>query len=133
MAKGFGDFHLQGYTGPNLALAVDDTTSYDVALHVDYRVFEKLYPLLEFNWRYSIRGGGRLPIDQEGWDLVNLGSTDAGGESVATLAFGARYRVIDTVDVGAVAELPVTSRHDILGWRVTTDLIWRPMGWNALL
>jgi hypothetical protein len=132
LAKGFGNFHLQGYTGPNLALAVDDTTSYDVALHVDYRVFEALYPLLEFNWRYNIRGGGRLAIDQEGWDLVNLGSTDSGGESVATLAFGARYRVIDTVDVGAVGELPVTDRHDILGWRVTTDVIWRPMGWNAI-
>ena len=33
---------------------------------------------------------------------------------------------------GAVAEFPVTERHDILGWRVTTDLIWRPMGWNAI-
>jgi hypothetical protein len=133
VAKGFGDFHVQGYTGPILPISVDDTTQYDVALHFDYRLFERLYPLLEFNWRYNIRGGGRLPIDQEGWDLVNLGSSDSGGESVATLAFGARYRVTDTVDVGAVGELPVTSRHDIFGWRVTTDLIWRPMGWNALL
>jgi hypothetical protein len=132
VAKGFGDFHVQAYTGPNLAISVDDTTSYDLALHFDYRLFEALYPLLEFNWRYNIRGGGRLPIDQEGWDLVNLGSSDSGGESVATLAFGARYRVTDTVDVGAVGELPVTDRHDILGWRVTTDLIWRPMGWNAI-
>jgi len=132
VAKGFGNFHVQGYTGPTLALAVDDSSSYDVALHFDYRVFDSLYPLVEFNWRYGLRGGGRLPIDQEGWDLVNLGSTDSGGESVATLAFGARYRVIDTVDVGAVAEFPVTDRHDILGWRVTTDLIWRPMGWNAI-
>lgn len=132
VAKGFDDFHAQMYTGANLALAVDDTSSYDVALHFDYRLFEKLYPLFEFNWRYGLRGGGRLPIDQEGWDLVNLGSTDAGGESVATVALGARYRVTDTVDVGAVGEFPVTSRNDILDWRVTTDLIWRPMGWNAI-
>lgn len=132
VAKGFGDFHVQGYTGPILALSVDDSHFYDVALHFDYRLFERLYPLFEFNWRYALRGGHRLPIDQEGWDLVNIGSKDAGGESVATVAFGARYRVIDTVDVGAAAEFPVTDRHDILGWRVTTDLIWRPMGWSAL-
>jgi len=132
LAKGFGDFHVQGYTGPILALSVDDSHFYDVALHFDYRLFERFYPLFEFNWRYALRGGHRLPIDQEGWDLVNLGSKDVGGESVATVAFGARYRVVDTVDVGAVAEFPVTDRHDILGWRVTTDLIWRPMGWSAL-
>lgn len=132
VAKGFGDFHMQGYTGPILPLSVEDTTQYDVNLHFDYRFFEQLYPLFEFNWRYNIRGGGRLPIDQEGWDLVNLGSSDSGGESVATVAFGARWRIIDTLDFGAVGELPVTSRHDIFGWRVTTDLIWRPMGWNAI-
>jgi hypothetical protein len=133
IAKGFGDFHLQGYTGPILAIDDGDSSFYDVALHADYRLFERFYPLLEFNWRYGLKGGERLPIDQEGWDLVNLGSTEAGGESVATIAFGARYRIIDTVDVGAVAEFPVTDRHDILGWRVTTDLIWRPMGWNSIL
>lgn len=133
VAKGFGDFHVQGYTGPILALSVDDSHFYDVALHFDYRLFERLYPLFEFNWRYALRGGHRLPIDQEGWDLVNLGSKDAGGESVASVAFGARYRVVDTVDLGAAAEFPVTSRHDILGWRVTTDLIWRPMGWAPIL
>jgi len=131
-AKGFGDFHVQAYTGPVLALSVDDSHFYDLALHFDYRVLERLYPLLEFNWRYGLRGGTRLPVDQEGWDLVNLGSQKAGGESVATLAFGARYRLFDDVDVGAVGELPVTDRHDIFGWRVTTDVIWRPTGWSAI-
>lgn len=132
VAKGFDDFHMQMYTGPNLALAVDDTTSYDVALHFDYRLFERFYPLAEFNWRYNIRGGGRLPIEQEGWDLVNLGSSDSGGESVGTVAWGFRYRVLNDLDFGAVGEMPVTGRRDIFGWRVTTDIIWRPMGWNAI-
>jgi len=133
VAKGFEDFHMQGYTGPGIPISSDDSTFYDVALHFDYRLFERLYPLFEFNWRYTIRGGGRLPIDQEGFDLVNIGSQDAGGNSVGTVAFGARWRVVDDLDLGAVLEVPVTSRHDIFGWRVTTDLIWRPLGWGGLL
>jgi len=133
VAKGFDDFHVQAYTGPGLALTSDDSSYYDLALHFDYRLMERLYPLLEFNWRHTLRGGDRLPIDQEGWDLVNLGSQDAGGESVATIAFGGRWRITDDLDFGAVAEFPVTSRHDILDWRVTTDLIWRPFGWGSLL
>jgi hypothetical protein len=132
-AKGFGDLSLQAYTGPQLALDAADSSFYDLALHADYRVLERLYPLVELNWRYGLRGGGRLPIDQEGWDLVNLGARDAGGESVVTVAFGTRWRVFDDLDFGAAAELPVTDRHDIIGWRVTTDLIWRPFGWRSLL
>lgn len=133
LAKGFGDFHVGAYTGPALAISTDDTSFYDLALHFDYRVLENIYPLIEFNWRYGLRGGNRLPIDQEGGDLVNLGSEDAGGESVATIAFGARWRILEDLDVGAVAEFPVTDRHDIFGWRVTTDFVWRPFGWSSLL
>jgi hypothetical protein len=133
LAKGFGDLHLQAYTGPQLALSSDDSSFYDLAVHADYLVLEQLYPLLELNWRYGLRGGDRLAIDQEGWDLVNLGAEDAGGESVVSLAFGARWRLHPDLDFGAVAELPVTDRHDILGWRVTTDFVWRPFGWQSLL
>lgn len=133
LAKGFDDLHFEAYTGPGLALSGDDSSHYDLALHADYRVAERFYPLLEFNWRYILRGGDRLPIDQEGFDLVNLGARHAGGESVATIAFGARWRVVDDLDLGAGAELPVTDRHDVFGWRVYTDLIWRPAGWRSIL
>jgi hypothetical protein len=133
VAQGIGDLHLEAYTGPGLALSSNDSSHYDLALHADYRIADVFYPLLEFNWRYILRGGDRLPVDQEGFDLVNLGASRAGGESVATIAFGGRWRVLDGLDFGTGAEFPVTSRHDIFGWRVYTDFIWRPMGWGSLL
>jgi hypothetical protein len=123
-AKGFGNFHLQGYTGPRLAISNQDSSFYDLSLHADYRL-DRFYPLFEFNWVYVLEGGRRLPIDQEGYDLVDIGSKNAGGESVATVAFGARYRVFEQLDFGAAAEFPVTGRNDIIDWRVTTDAIWR--------
>lgn len=130
-AKGFDDLHLQLYTGPRIAIDGADSSFYDLALHVDYR-FGNLYPLAEFNWVYVLDGGRRLPIDQEGFDLVDLGSIDAGGGSVWTTALGLRYRVFDDLDIGVVGEFPLSSDSDIFGWRVTTDVIWRPFGWDSL-
>jgi hypothetical protein len=121
-AKRFGNFTLEGYTGPRLALSGSDSSFYDLAVHADYKV-DRFYPLVEFNWVHVLSGGERLPIDQEGFDLVDIGSQNAGGEDVATCAFGFRYRLLDSVDIGVVGELPLND--SIFGWRVTTDLIWR--------
>jgi hypothetical protein len=40
-------------------------------------------------------------------------------------AFGARYRLFDSADLGAVAEFPISGGDHIFGWRVTTDIILR--------
>lgn len=131
-AKGFGDFHMELYSGPRIAISGNDSTFWDTNVHFDYKL-ANFYPLIEWNIIHTLDGGRRLPLKQEGFDLVNLGSKDAGGETVATLAFGLRYRVLDDLDIGAVAEMPISQRHDVFGWRVTTDLIWRPFGWKSLL
>ncbi len=139
-AWALGDLHLLGYTGPRLALDGVDSSFYDTSFHADYKV-GAFYPLIELNWVHVLDGGDRLKpvegaglkMDQEGFDFFNLGAPSAGGEDVATLAFGLRWRLLDGietpigpggVDVGAVAEVPVTSRHDVFGWRVTSDLIF---------
>ncbi len=129
---GAGDFHLLGYTGTRIPISGNDSTFYDLSLHGDYQ-FGPLYPLVEFNWVQTLDGGRRLPIDQEGFDFFNLGSSQAGGHGVVTAAFGARWRVLDDfavaaertigVDLGAAYEFPVTDRQDLFGWRVTSDVI----------
>lgn len=131
-AKGYGDFHLQLYSGPRIAIAGEDSTFWDTALHVDYRLGD-FYPLAEVNWVHVMDDGRRLSITDEGFDLVNFGSTRAGGNSIVTLAFGGRYRIVDWCDVGATGEFPVTGTQDVWGWRVTADVIIRPFGWKSLL
>lgn len=130
-AKGIGDFHAQLYAGPRIAISGNDSTFWDTNVHFDYKL-GNFYPLLEWNVIHVLDGGRRLPIAQEGFDLVNLGSKYAGGETVATTAFGLRYRISDYLDLGAAAEFPISQRHDVIGWRVTTDLIWRPFAWKAI-
>lgn len=131
-AKGFGDVHLQAYAGPRIAISGEDSSFFDASLHVDYQLWN-LYPLAELNWVYVYDAGRRIPLTQEGFDLVDFGSTGAGEESVVTTALGLRYRIIEDLDFGVTGEFPLTSDSGIFGWRVTTDLIWRPMGWDALL
>lgn len=130
-AKGFDDVHVQLYAGPRIAISGQDSSFFDGSLHVDYQLWN-LYPLAELNWVYVYDAGRRLPIAQEGFDLVDIGSSDAFGESVVTTALGLRYRIVEDLDFGVTGEFPLTSDSGIFGWRVTTDLIWRPMGWNAL-
>lgn len=134
------DLSVLGYTGPRLALSNVDSSFYDTSLHADYRI-GPVYPLLEINWIHVLEGGNRLQpledaglkMDQEGFDFFNLGAPSAGGTDVATIAFGGRWRITDKLDVmgrpggidfGTVAEFPMTSRHDIFGWRVTTDFVF---------
>lgn len=130
-AKGFDDVHVQAYAGPRIAISGEDSSFFDASLHVDYQLW-KLYPLAELNWVYVYDAGRRIPLTQEGFDLVDFGSSEAGEESVVTTALGLRYRITDDVDLGLTGEFPLTSDSGIFGWRVTTDLIWRPLGWNAL-
>jgi len=131
-AQGFGDFHVQAYSGPRLAIDGADSSFWDTALHVDYRL-GNFYPLGELNWVHVLDGGRRLPINDEGFDLVNFGSSDAGGNSIVTLAFGGRYRIVDWCDVGATGEFPITGTRDVWDWRVTADVIIRPFGWKSLI
>ena len=132
VAKGFGNLHTQLYTGPRIAISGKDSSFFDLGFHTDYQ-FGNFYPLAELSWIRVIDAGGRLPIGQEGFDLVDIGSSKAGAnDAVSTIAMGFRYRILKDLDFGATGEFPWTSREDIFGWRVTTDFIWRPMGWRAI-
>ncbi len=135
-AAGPGNVHLLTYTALRLPISGYDSTFFDLSLHADYEVDTgpcgKLYPLIEFNWVQTLDGGRRLPIDNEGFDFFNFGTTGSGGRGVVTGAVGFRYRILEGVgdifgsslgaDLGAVYELPLTDREDLFGWRVTTDL-----------
>jgi len=141
---GTGPLHLMGYTGFRFPLSGVDTMFFDMSLHADYRSPELTFakpewkigtisPTIELNWVQALRSGDRIPLNAEGFDFFNLGSGHVAGTGVVTMAFGARWRFVDNlqiwghtggVDLGAAYELPVTSRQWIFGWRVTTDLIF---------
>lgn len=136
------DLHLLGYTGFRFPLSDVDSMFFDWSLHADYRCPEITfagyglghpYPTVELNWKHVLKGGDRIPLDQEGFDFFNLGASEAGGSDVVTMGFGGRWRFTDDLDVwghrggldwGISYELPVTSQKALFDWRITTDLIF---------
>lgn len=95
--------------------------------HLDRQYFGWLYPLIEANWYHYVSGGNRgLPsVLGEGDGLINLGTSGVAGNDLVTLAAGAKAKLRQNVEFGAVWEFPVSPRHDLLNNRVTAELIFR--------
>jgi len=104
----------------------DDSSFYDLDAHVSYKI-GNFYPLAEFGLIHVLAAGDRLPIEDEGEDYFNIGSSNSQGETITTFAVGARYRISDSIDVGAAYQIPLQreSGSRIIDYRVTADLIYR--------
>lgn len=128
-ATTLGPVGLEGNLGTQLAVDPDADTSFlHWALHVDYDVVGRVFPLVELNGYTPINDGRRTDLDflsvkyrANGMDLVNLGSKNS--NTVITVAPGVRVRLTDNIDLGAAFEVPITSEEDLMDWRITTDFV----------
>jgi hypothetical protein len=94
--------------------------------HVDWRLGETgFYLFTEANWFHYLSSGDAFPVPVGGQDFFNLGSQGITGNDVVTGAFGIKYKPKDNVEIGFAYEFPYTDRRDIIGNRVTVDLIFR--------
>ena len=117
---------VQTSTGFNMAVDRDhDATSYHAALHVDYEVVRGLFGVLETNVMTVLDEGDRTDSSLlgsfEGYDVLSFGSTDAG--TVATMGFGARYRLGRNAIFGLAYEIPITQREDLIDFRIGLDFV----------
>ncbi len=133
---GPGDIHALTYVGWRVPISGYDSTFFDWSMHLDYGfdlgAFGAFFPLFELNVVHTMDGGRRQGLSQEGFDFFNFGSANAADHTVATAAYGFRYRIFEGIgdvmgqsfgaDLGAAYEHPVTDREDLFGWRVTTDI-----------
>src|SRR5262249_15722339 len=98
--------------------------------HLDYNVanLNKIYPLIEVNWFHYTKGGKANDpgFGFEGADLVNFGSRSVGDRDLVTMAFGARYKFNENVQLCAAVEWPLPRHHNTIeALRLTLDLILR--------
>ena len=115
------DIQLLGNVGFNWALDDAESQSIDYHLHCGWMLHEHVMPLVELHGITYTKSGEGLPVNFEGYDVVNLGATNVDGQTVISAAVGARIPVTDTVDIGAAFEFPLGGRQDILEDRVTID------------
>ncbi len=117
---------LQASMGFNVALDQDnDSSLFHSSLHADQELLTGLYGVLELNLVTTIEDGSRTTGagSFEGVDLANFGNSNSG--TVVSLGVGSRYQLNDHLQCGLAFEFPLTDREDILGDRLTFDVIYR--------
>lgn len=128
--KGFDQWHLTGNAGFNIPNNFgDNTAQMHYSLQVDYYTCQYFIPFLVGNGYTILSDGNRnllpVPLNTEGYDLINFGSTDASGTTQLSLGGGARSRLMKNLDVGVAYEVGVGNPVGIFQSRITADLIWR--------
>lgn len=141
--KIWNNFQFEGTIGGILPFERDhESTIFFDSWHVSYRLFEKLFPMIELNHfhvldagrgmtQFDAQAGGAVPAIArfEGGDLINLGASNSvDNRDIVTLALGCRFRFNESVDVGAAFEFPLTkTSSNLMETRTTVDLVWRFM------
>lgn len=132
--KGFGDFHITGNVGAIIPNDFDKQTSQlHYSLQLDYYVGQLFIPFVVANG-YTILSDGKnqasqslnaVPLNTEGYDLINFGSANASGTTQLTFGGGFRSKLTKSVDIGVAIEAGIIKPVGIFDSRITADLIWR--------
>lgn len=129
--KGFDKFHLTGNVGVIIPNDFSQNTAQlHYSLQLDYHLCQYFIPFFVANGYTILSDGsqkllGAVPLNTEGYDLINFGSTQASGTTQFTVGGGFRSRLVKNVDVGVSYEAGVVDPVGIFDSRVTADLIWR--------
>jgi hypothetical protein len=126
--EGVGSFNFLNTTGYAIGADSKRTDYFYTQFHLDYDVcdWHKFFPLIELNWVHYTQNGGARDLNFEGKDLFNFGAEHVAGHGVLSLAFGARYKFCEAIQVGGAIEFPIFREHTNLdAFRVTIDMIFR--------
>ena len=122
--KGWGDFHLlanAGFIIPNSTSA--NSTQLHYHLQADYFVCRWFKPYAALNGYTVLSPGKNLPLNAEGGDLVNFGSSLADGYNQLTLGGGFRSEIAKGIEFGFGYEKAVCKPHGLLDDRFTFDFV----------
>ena len=124
--KGFNDFHVVSSIGARVPNDFDrETASLHYSLQLDYYACRWFIPFVSGNGQTVLSEGKAIPLNVEGFDLINFGSSQARGETQIVLGTGFRSRLLDNVDVGFAYEFGVTSPKGLFGDRYMVDFVIR--------
>ncbi|MCB1226693.1 MAG: hypothetical protein KDK99_12840 [Verrucomicrobiales bacterium] len=120
--KGFGNAHLMGNVGLRTPISGAQSTSLHYSLMADYWVSPWFIPFVAANGWTVLSEGSSIPLDSEGYDVINFGSSRAGGVTQMTVGGGFRSRILSNVFFGAGYEIAVISPEGLTDDRFTFDL-----------
>ncbi len=124
----YGMFNFLNTTGVAFGTNSERSDQFFTSFHLSYDVgnLKKIYPLVELHWAHYLSSGTSQPINFEGRDLFNFGSTDVRNLDELVLAFGVRYKWSEAIQFGIGTEFGLMNRDRTLdNFRLTLDFIWR--------
>jgi hypothetical protein len=123
----WGQFNIISTTGYNFGVDNKRSDFFHTGLHLDYDIASahRWYPLIELNWFHYTTSGKAHPLNFEGVDLGNFGSTGVSGQDQFSMAAGFRYKLNDHVQFGIAGEFPLIRPQEIQDFRLTIDMILR--------
>ncbi|MEM6423448.1 MAG: hypothetical protein AAF698_12700, partial [Pseudomonadota bacterium] len=124
-----GDWGIQTSLGAQLALDRSANWSFiHWSGHVDYEVFDGIFPFVETNAFIPVDGGSESIVNDVGLvnltgaDIADIGASDP--QAIFTVGGGMRFRLTDSIIFGAGVDGNVINREDgIYGWRVVGDAV----------
>lgn len=123
------NWQFSGAAGVHVPFDSDaSSTTGFASAHVSYQLTERFTPVLEVNMYHTISAGtSGLPTDFEEGSFFNFGSPNAEANSTAvTAAIGARYKINESLSLGAAYEIPLTEEEEnFIDSRVTLDFVYK--------
>lgn len=125
-AKGFDDLQLAGNAGVRLPNDwSEETASAHYSLQLSYYVHQYFIPFVAGNGFTVLSEADQIPLNVEGFDLINFGSSAAEGFTQVAIGAGFRSRLLANLDLGFAFEKGVSKPRGVFDERYTVDLIWR--------
>ena len=118
--KGFGDFHLTARVGlrqPNDTKA--NSTFFHYGLQADYHVCRYFIPFVSGVGYTVVNAGKSIPINSEGADSQNFGSSLSQGNTQFLIGAGFRSKITDSIDVGIAYQKGVVKPYGSFDDRLT--------------
>ncbi len=124
--KGYGDLHLSGNLGVRLPNnGSEQSTMLHYSAMVDYHTCRWFIPFITFNAFTVLDEGGNIPLNTEGYDVINFGSSNTRNRTQGALGAGFRSRILDNVDLGFAYEKAVIKPEGLFDDRFTVDICIR--------
>lgn len=124
--KSVSDVQIMGNLGVIVPLdSNDDTAQLHYSLQAAYPLSQWFKPFVVLNGYTVLSEGNGLALGSEGYDVINFGTSNAGGETQIVLGAGFRTSLSKCVDLGFAYEKGVDHSHGIFDDRITADLVWK--------
>ncbi len=124
--KGWGHVHTTAIVGGRIPVNFDkETASLHYSWQIDCHLSHWFIPFAVVNGHTVLSEGKGPAFGVEGFDLINFGTSDAGGFTQVVVGGGFRSRLNEWADVGFAYERGVTSPKGLFDSRFTVDMIVR--------